>query len=158
MFLQKIKMGALITMKLLSWTKSPHQEPNKIFKGKNLAKLSPVKGKIWSMLYQTFLLQNMFRSCHETNSIQKSLKSFVKVVFIYISRNGWFDFSLNSSVKFHFRPHINIILLSRNVFVFIVIPFTVVVLSFSYSNRNKSRIMPIKKNLLRERNRERTQK
>lgn len=79
---------------------------------------------------------------------------FVKVAFICISKNGWFDFSLNPSVKLHFRPHINIILLSHNAFVSGVIPFTAAVLPFSYPNGNKSRIRPIKK-LLTERNTER---
>lgn len=69
----------------------------------------------------------------------------VKVAFIYISRNGWFDFSLKPRVRLHFRPHINIILLSHNAFVSGVIPFTAAVLPFSYPNGNKSRITLIKK-------------
>lgn len=113
------------------------------------------------MAYQTCLLQDLFRSCHETSSIQQRAWQFLfvlgkkkKVSFICISRNDWFDFSLNPSVKLHFRPHINIILLSHNAFVSGVIPFTAAVLPFSYPNGNKSRITPIKK-LLTERNTER---
>lgn len=77
----------------------------------------------------------------------------VKVAFIYISRNGWFDFSLRPRVRLHFRPHINIILLSHNAFVSGVIPFTAVVLPFSYPNGNKSRITLIKKAAYRKKHR-----
>lgn len=69
----------------------------------------------------------------------------VKVAFIYISRNGWFDSSLKPSVRLNFRPHINIILLSHNAFVSGEIPSTAAVLPFSCPNGNKSRITLIKK-------------
>lgn len=84
LYQNNIQMGALITIKLLSWIESPHWEPNKIFKGKNPAKFPPAKGKIWSMLYQTFLLQNLFRSCHETSRIQQRAWQFLFKLHLYI--------------------------------------------------------------------------
>lgn len=82
--------------------------------------------------------------CNKQDST-KSLTISVKVAFIHISRNVWFDFSLKPRIKLHFRPHINITFLSHNAFVSGVIPFTAVVLLFSYPNGNKSRITLIKK-------------